>query len=154
MIPELYERLRIDPCKPWPEAIAQSYFQADIESRATFAFYEYCKNLRTGDGCPELLHMILQFDGSDVSIRPFPDNFRSIDERWVEQSTGFRANLVEKRRNFSEEYVTMEEIEVEKNGASPYDSILGKSGNCIFLAMYRLSGSPELAQVWEGVIRG
>ena len=83
MLPELYERLRIDPCNPWPEASAQSYYLDGIESRAKFAFYEYCKNLCTGDGGPELLRASLQFDGSDVLIRPFPDYFRSRAERWI-----------------------------------------------------------------------
>ena len=96
IIPELYQRLRADPCKSWNEAIAQSYFLAGIESRATVAFYEYCKNLCSGEWDPYLAHMSLQFDGSDVLVRPFPGNFRAQAETWIEDRTGFRVGLVEK----------------------------------------------------------
>ena len=71
MLPELYERLRCDPCKPRPEAIDQSHLLDGAESRAAFAFYEYCKNLCTGGGGPELLRAGLKFDRPDVLIRPF-----------------------------------------------------------------------------------
>ena len=96
IIPELYELLRADTYKSWPEARAQSYFLAGIESRMTFAFYEYCKNLCSGEGELYLAHMGLQFDGADVLVRPFPDNFRSQAETWIQKRTGFRVNLVEK----------------------------------------------------------
>ena len=119
----------------------------------TFAFYEYCKNLCSGDGGADLLHMSLQFDGADVLIRPFPDNFRSMDERWIEQNTGFQVNLVEKKHIFFADYVTREAVEVENAAPPPYDSMLGKPGNCILLAMYRLVGNPELARIWDDVIR-
>ena len=88
--PELYERLRADPCKSWPDASAQSYFLAGIESRVAFSFYEYCKHLCSGEGGPFLAHMSLQFDGADVLIRPFPGNFRTKAETWIEERTGFR----------------------------------------------------------------
>ena len=63
-------------------------------------------------------------------------------------------HLVENKRNFFAEYVTGEAIEVENAAPPPYASILGKSGNCILLATYRLAGNPELAQVRADVIRG
>ena len=152
--PELYDRLRSDPCKKWPEASDLSYFLDGVESRATFAFYEYCADLCIGDGGPEPLHMSLQFDGDDLSTRPFPDNFRSLSERRVEDRTGPRVNLVEKKRNFFAEYVASEAIDVANAAPPQRDSVVGKSGNCIPLATYRLEGNPELAKVPEDVIRG
>lgn len=105
-----------------------------IESRAAFAFYEYLENLRSGEGGPELLRMILQFDGPDVLIRPFPNNSRPIDERWIEEKSGFRVNLAEKGRDFFSEYVTVEATDVET--AAP-------------LHTTQYSGNQEIVSRWQ-----
>ena len=90
IVPGHYELLRADPCKSWHEASAQSYFLDGIVSRVAFSFYEYCKNLCSGEGEPFLAHMSLLFDGADVLIRPFPGNFRTQAETWIEERTGLR----------------------------------------------------------------
>ena len=119
----------------------------------SFAFYECCKQLCNADGGPKLLHMSLQFDGADVSILPFPDNFRPLAEKWISSRTGFSVNLVEKKHTFFADYVVREALDVENADQPPYGSVLGKPGNCILLAMYRLSGGPEMAKVMEEAIR-
>ena len=152
VLPELYGRLCADPEKPWPEASAQSYFLAGIESRVIYSFYEYCKNLCSFDGGPYLTHMSLQFDGADVMIRPFPDNFRPQAETWIEERTGFRVDLVEKKHFFFAEYITREAVEISNLPLPPRTSSLRKPGNCILLALYRLVGNQEMAKVLEEVL--
>ena len=147
MIPEVYGRLRCDPCKSWLEARAQSYFLAGIESRATYAFRQFCKNRRSGKWGSFLSHMIQQFDGADLMIRPFPGDFRSSAGRRIEDKTGFRANLAGRNHNFFAGNVVREAVEVDNSPPLPIDSILGKPGNCIFLALYRLDGGAELDKV-------
>ena len=44
LLPEEYDRLRGDSGKTWPEASVQSLFLSNIEARAMYAFYDYCKN--------------------------------------------------------------------------------------------------------------
>ena len=152
VIPDVYERLQQDPCKHWPEASAQSYFLAGIEARVMFAFYQFCKNICEGEGGPSLSHMSLQFDGADVAILPFPDDFRDSAERWILDTTGFRVNLVEKRHKFFGSNVVAGAVEVENAPPLPYDSILEKPGNSILLALCRLAGNSELAEVIQEAI--
>ena len=52
MLPEVDARLRCGPCKSRHEASAQSHILAGVESRATFDLYQFCKNLRGGEGSP------------------------------------------------------------------------------------------------------
>ena len=153
VLPELYGLLRADPEKSWPEASAQSYFLAGIESRVTYSFYEYCKNLCSGEGARCLTHMSLQFDGADVAISPFPDNFRSQAETWIEERTGFRVDLVEKKHFFFAEYISMDAVEISNSPLPPRNSPLRKPGNCILLALYRLAGNQEMARVLEDVLQ-
>ena len=131
VIPEVYERLQHDPCKPWPDAIAQSYYLAGIAAMVMFAFYQFCKNLCGSEGGPVLSNMSLQFGGSDVVVLPHPGNFRDSPERWILGKAGFRVNLVEKRHNFFASNVVAGAVEVENAPPLPYDSILEKPGNCI-----------------------
>ena len=51
------------------------------------------------------------------------------------------------------DYVAREAVDVENADPLPYGSVLGKSGNCTLLAMYRLSGDPDMAKLTEDAIR-
>ena len=62
--------------------------------------------------------MILQFDGSDVSIRPFRDDFRPRDAKWVEDGSRFRVNFREAKTTSSRSTLPGESIDSE-NAAPP-----------------------------------
>ena len=124
----------------WPEASAQSYFLDGVESRILEALYERCKFIcRSGQGA-KLDHISLQFDGAYLLMSPMPDDFKKSAEEAIYRKTGFKVNLLEKRRRFLLEVLLKRATEVERNTDPTPGSPLYDRGDCILLSIYRLVG--------------
>ena len=122
---------------------------SSIEARVMYAFYDYCKkNYCCGEWGSELALLSLQFDGADVLLRPFRDDFGPRAEAWIEGETGFRVALAEKTHRFFGDYVARDAFDVEEAPCPGRNSPLKEKGNCILLEMYRLAGHPDMARSW------
>ena len=129
MIPDIYAKLASDEKTRRGEASAAPYFLACIESRVIEALSEYCTRVcREYEGVRELRNLSLQFDSAEILIGPHPDDFKSSDERHIEEKTGLRANLVEKKHEFFLEKIMSDPTSVDRLANHPTDSILYDSG--------------------------
>ena len=151
MIPDVYEKLDIEGKKNWAEASAQSYFLAGVESRVLEALVEHCESLCTGGSGRVLDHISLQFDGAEISMRPFPMDFKCSAEKFISEKTGFKVNLVEKTHKFLLDLVSCDAESIGRIQVPDARSPLYEQGNSVLLAMYILEGDIDMCSTYEEI---